>query len=217
MSLFDILFPSQGCYICHREEPLKNGFCSQCLSSMKYIGEEIPDKIDYLEKVFFLMEYTRLTRESIQRMKFKEETFYTKAFGDFMTELILQKSLHEKIEAITFVPMHPKKERVRGYNQSKLLAKRISENLQIPFENLLSKLKNQRDQIGLSSYDRYFNVKNSFQYIGEEIYSGVLLVDDVFTTGSTLEDCSRALKEAGIEEITGIVISKAKYTDPKDR
>ena len=213
MKLLDKLFSSGGCYICHRDLKLKNGICPQCLSSMNLINKEIGERFPYLDAAYFLMEYTNLSRQVIKRMKYKEEVYFAKVFGDFMVDFIKIQELMGKIDCITFVPMTKKKKIFRGYNQSELIAKRISNKLDLACENLLVKTREGKDQIGLNSQERFSNVKNSFQSSSQAFGKRILLVDDVFTTGSTIMDCSRALKQARAEQVIALVITKADYID----
>jgi ComF family protein len=103
----------------------------------------------------------------------------------------------EDVEIITFVPMHPAKLFQRGYNQSYLLAREISKASGIVLDNVIFTTRLSRDQVELRREERGRNVKgvykikkNSFRKIKGKT---VLLVDDVFTTGSTVDECTKAL------------------------
>lgn len=109
------------------------------------------------------------------------------------------------------VPIHIKKLKRRGFNQSEEIAKYISEFLEIPLIlNALIKTKATPAQVELKKLERQENMKGVFQCLNSEAVFGkkVLLVDDVFTTGTTMEECARILRDAGAEEVWGMVIAR---------
>ena len=103
------------------------------------------------------------------------------------------------------VPLHPKKQRERGYNQSEEFAKGLSEILKVPYvSNLVVRVKASSTQTRKSRLDRWLNVSTIFELPEEEKVRGkrILLVDDVVTTGATLEACAMTLLKAGCEELS---------------
>ena len=103
-----------------------------------------------------------------------------------------------KFDVVTCVPMHPKKERIRGYNQSKLLAKDVSKLISVKYEDLLLKKKNNIEQHKcLTAAERRENVKNVYKAIDNDKIKGktILIIDDVLTTGYTLGECCKVLSE----------------------
>lgn len=112
---------------------------------------------------------------------------------------------------LTPIPLYIKKLKRRGFNQSEEIAKYISEFLEIPFvRNGLIKTKATPAQVELKKLERQENMKGVFQCPNREAISGkkVLLVDDVFTTGTTMEECALTLKRAGAKEVWGMVIAR---------
>jgi len=112
---------------------------------------------------------------------------------------------------IVAVPLHPVRERERGYNQSRLLAQGLSESLSLPVEsNWLIRHKNTQTQTRLDAGERQYNVENGFSLKKKTGLPGrrVLLVDDVITTGATLNSCARTLKEAGVKNIMGFSLAR---------
>lgn len=109
------------------------------------------------------------------------------------------------------VPLYKSRLRWRGYNQSEELARELSNTLQIPIEtDLLVKEKSTLPQIELTGEEREKNIKGVFSCQNIEKFKGkkVLLIDDVFTTGATMEECSKVLKEAGARETWGVVVAR---------
>ena len=109
----------------------------------------------------------------------------------------------KRIEAIVPVPMYLKKERYRGYNQAALFGRALSEKMDIPcIPRLMIRVKDTRPQKELNGRERENNVKNAFQSPDNVVkYKRILIVDDIYTTGSTLEACAGELKKAGVSEI----------------
>ena len=96
--------------------------------------------------------------------------------------------------------MWPKRERERGFNQSKLIAEVLSKIVHHPVVHILKKIKDNKSQVGLNLKEREENVKGAFVYIvppGGTTPGKVLLVDDVYTTGATARECLKVLRKAG--------------------
>ena len=109
-----------------------------------------------------------------------------------------------KFDVITCVPQTKKKRRKRGYNQSALLAKQISHELSVPFnELLLFKTRETADQHDLRGKDRLKNLKNAFAAENEDAVKDktILLCDDIKTTGATLNECRKTLLKAGAKAV----------------
>jgi ComF family protein len=116
------------------------------------------------------------------------------------------------VEAVVPVPLHPAKEKSRGFNQARLLAKRLAKHKNIPLlEGCLVKARRTEAQTSLDARARESNLKGAFQVKKSAGIKGkiVLLVDDVYTTGSTIRECSAALKKAGVEEVRAVTVARA--------
>jgi ComF family protein len=110
------------------------------------------------------------------------------------------------------VPLHKKRLRQRGFNQALLLAYGISKKygLTLSFDNL-ARTRHTKPQVELSGKDRIANVAGAFSLRRPEMLAGrsVVLVDDVFTTGATLNECSRVLKDAGATRVMALTLARA--------
>jgi len=109
------------------------------------------------------------------------------------------------------IPLHKKKFKQRGFNQSEEIAKELSKTLGLPiFNNILIKIKQTLDQVELKKEEREKNIKGVFFCQKPDLIfdQKILLVDDVFTTGSTMEECALTLKRAGAKEVWGIVVAR---------
>lgn len=109
------------------------------------------------------------------------------------------------------VPLHKKKLKQRGFNQASEIGKELSKNLKVPlFDNVLIKIKQTLAQVELKKEQREKNIKGVFACQKPELVKNrkILLIDDIFTTGSTVEECARVLKTAGAKEIWGIAVAR---------
>ncbi len=112
-------------------------------------------------------------------------------------------------QAVTFVPMHPRRERERGYNQSRLLAEELARHLGLDCLPLLARPRSSPPQAGLSMEQRRANLRGCLETNpGADVPCSILLVDDVFTTGTTLSECARALKQAGAGCVVACVLAR---------
>jgi ComF family protein len=105
------------------------------------------------------------------------------------------------------VPLHPKRERKRGYNQSRLLCEGVATSISLPIVNGLRRIRNTSPQAQLSREDRLTNLLGSFEVKGE-IPPKIVLIDDVCSTGATLNECAKALKKEGAHEVYGLVLGR---------
>ena len=134
--------------------------------------------------------------------------------GKWYGHILKEQSLFSTIDLIIPVPLHPKRERQRGYNQSTQFAIGLSETLNIPYrENVLKRQLYTPTQTGKNRVERLENVLPAFQLKQKEVIAGkhVLLVDDVLTTGATLEACALQLLEASNVKISMATIAIAMY------
>ena len=109
------------------------------------------------------------------------------------------------------VPLHPQRLRERGFNQSLLLARHVASRIGADLDYLsLRRTRFTRPQTQLTSDERRKNVRRAFGVVGNASLKGrsVLLIDDVATTGSTLNECARALKKAGVKEVYCLVLAR---------
>jgi len=113
---------------------------------------------------------------------------------------------------ITFVPMYKKKEKRRGFNQAELIAKKVSQLLGLAEQPLLEKVRDNQSQVGLGPQERAENVKGVFKMlkVGLSTFESrsVLIVDDVYTTGATMGECTKTLKRAGVKNVWGFTLSR---------
>jgi len=115
----------------------------------------------------------------------------------------------QRLEVLTPVPTRPERERERGYHPARLLAMEVSRRTNLPLEDCLEKGRATRPQVELDRAHRLKNLRGAFHYMGPDpAPSRVLLVDDVYTTGGTLEACAVALKGAGVGWVGALVLGR---------
>ena len=184
----------EHCVLCGKKIYLEKNICSNCR-----------ERRVYYEKLIFFGEYKEVLKDKIISYKFNDRSY----LYNFFAELLFPKLVDEKIELITSVPISRKRMKERGYNQSELIAKKLSKLLEIQHKNLLIKKHETKRQSELSKIERSINVRNSFEIIkNNEIKNkNILLIDDVFTTGATVNECSRIIKAAGVNSIKVAVIA----------
>jgi ComF family protein len=126
-----------------------------------------------------------------------------------LSEILLEIKMPQ-VEIVIPVPLHERRLRQREFNQSALLAKYVAKSLGTTLIlDCLIKIRDTMPQVGLSAKDRKKNIKKAFEVKDEEIIKGkdIMLIDDVFTTGATVQECSKVLKKAGAGDIYVITLA----------
>jgi competence protein ComFC len=151
-------------------------------------------------------------REAIHRLKYQRDIGLGAALAPLMISSILK--LNWSLDLITSVPLGLVRFKERGYNQANLLARPIALFLKIPFtSHALSRIRETRTQVGLSVIERMENMSGAFQ-AKDQLVKGktILVVDDVATSGATLNACAKALLEVGASRVYGFSLARAVYS-----
>jgi len=233
-SALDLLFPEEGvCFYCDKyyEDVKEDHICSDCRDKLVFIKDKCPtcgkpmhsssisdkcsycvDNTFYFTKAFSPLEFTGHLRDAVYRFKFQSKPYMYKSFGELMVRAIENENIGP-IDLIVPVPLHRRRRAERGYNQSELLAKYISSKLNIPldYKNLI-RMKSTKLQTKLSRNERQKNIKNAFSVKDKGVFMNkrILLVDDIFTTGATVNECSKTLLENGAREVIVVTIATGK-------
>lgn len=149
-----------------------------------------------------------MARDAVHHLKYRNLKALARPLAKLMAEYLESNPL--PVDLILAVPMHPKRVRQRGYNQSDLLAQELSYLINLPTASgSLVRLRNTPSQVSLGAEARRSNVQGAFR-CKNQVCQGksVLLVDDVCTTGATLNACALALKEAGAASVWGLTFSR---------
>lgn len=229
--LLTTLFP-QFCLNCQREGSL---ICQDCLSSIDLCQFnycpfcKVPKRVFEkgvcpshqkmkLSGIFSATSYQiPLVKKLISKFKYQP---FLKNLAPPLTSLIIAHFLLSENKLISQdkensvlvpIPLSKFRERWRGFNQASLIAKVLANFYQIPWlDNNLIKIKATQPQVELSRQEREKNIKGAFKLKNPQLVQGkrIFLVDDVFTTGSTMAECARVLRQAGAGEVWGIVIAR---------
>ena len=150
----------------------------------------------------------------IQKFKYGRKVALGKPLGRLMARGCEEFLATCKAEAIIPVPLHPRRLRWRGFNQSVLLARQISRAYNIPLDCFtLFRKMDTPPQTRLAEEDRRKNIRDAFAVAGEIAVAGkrLLLVDDVYTSGATVNECSRILKRGGAREVFVLTLARTVY------
>lgn len=227
--LAEILVPEKNlCYVCNYRdkyignshickscnadlEKLEGILCAKCSKPLDHdalLCDECISRIKYFEKAIAPLEYTGLSKKLIKEYKYGNKSYLYKLFGYLIMERLNEEKIAE-FDAIVPVPLHKSKFRTRGYNQSELIAKYISFNIGVPVLKLVIRTKKTVPQSSLTGEKRWINVKNAFEYSEKQGKSSkILLVDDIYTTGATLNACTSLLLENGTTKVWCATIAR---------
>lgn len=223
----DVLFP-KSCLNCQREGSY---LCQDCQSLLDILESSFclckkPSRLPmagkcrscadkHLDGLYFAVRYgNNLVKKIIHRFKYEP---YAKDLASPLAFLIIthfnlmQKSFDGDNCILLPIPLSKRKLRQRGYNQSEEIARVLSENLKIPLmQNCLFKNKETPSQMTLSREEREKNIKGAFSVNPSARLRArkILLVDDVYTTGATMEEAAKILKKAGAKEVWGISVAR---------
>ena len=206
-----LIYPNV-CGIC--DKPCKENLCKKCEINLNNIAKV---KIDtYQDKNFkkhlSIFKYEGIIKNRLIHFKFHEKIYVYKAFVNFMLKNKKVCNFLKSYDIIIPVPIHYNRKVTRGYNQSALLAKEIAKKItnMMYVDNVLFKKINNKPQSTKNKNERKSNVLGVyFVRNASKIWNKkVLLVDDIYTTGSTVNECAKMLKIAGAKEIDVLTIAK---------
>lgn len=218
------------CNLCGRENFNDKYFCDECLSKLTFNDGYICDhcgtpleypaaycnccidrnlSFSYSRSAFI---YTGEVKRVIRDMKFSGKAYLADVLAEYAYKKLVKCGYSADI--VTYIPMTKRRERKRGYNQSKLLAEEIAFLSGIPLFCGVEKKRDDGNQVGLTREERRRNLSGSFSVTDKTAVKGktVLVVDDVMTTGSTLETIAATLKKAGAKDVIGLTVA---VTAPK--
>jgi len=223
--VLEVLFPS-FCYLCSQPAPSGMPLCEECLNQIEKINnkcricgvafseitpEHICGRCRKEKPKFDLargwVKFTDPASQIIHQFKYQRGFYFLNWIADGLAELYETEFASLDFDLIVPVPLHWKRLIQRGYNQALILAKALARRIKLPLNPSLLKRKiNTQTQVGLSINQRKKNLKNAFEVKQKDKVFGkrILVVDDVITTGTTANEVSKALKNAGAE-IVGII------------
>lgn len=220
--LLSLVYPRR-CPVCHgivvpkgemicipcrkRLRPISEPRCKKCSKPLgkeeqEYCYDCAKGKHCYEEGIA-LYPYDKVMQKSIAYFKFQNRREYARAYAEEIEKCLGERLLRWGADCFVPIPVHRKKQISRGFNQAELLAREVSRLLGVPVDaDLLVRVRKTLPQKELNDEERRKNLINAFQ-IGKKgvKYKRIILVDDIYTTGSTVDACARVLKASGIQEV----------------
>jgi ComF family protein len=210
--LLDLLFPKK-CYGCGRDNIW---LCSKCLAKLKPYQGEIPRALKNNQDLIIAGEYKdKLLNDLIVAFKFGFNKELAIPLFIFLKTVLDKKILIDNLTAKSWVniliipiPLHKQRHKWRGFNQSELLAREISNYYGWPISLSLIKIKKTDIQAELKEEARLNNQKDSFRWTGAGIDQTILLIDDVITSGATINEAELVLQSAGAKRVIKVALAK---------
>jgi len=229
-----LLFPS-SCQICKAllERPGEKVVCGKCLAHLRGTGPpfclccgrffappgeshlcaDCLDERPPFSRHRSAARYEGIVKDIIHLFKYRGFEGLSRVLAEFIIgSLGEDEDIWAGVEGVVPVPLHPAKERARGFNQAQLLAQRLAKIKRVPLlKRRLVKIRPTEAQTSLDGRSRETNLRGAFTVRRPAAVKGktLLLVDDVYTTGSTIRECGAVLREAGAREVRAITIARA--------
>ena len=199
------------CEACQKKfVPLEGPVCDVCGAPWERstICTECQRKLPAFDHVRSFARYENPFRKGIIRLKYHGNAAMGEALSVCLIQLLL--SLQWKFDMVLPVPLSESRWKKRGYNQTAFLAYPLSQYFQLPYQPYaLRRTRDTHSQVGLTGDERRENLKDAFRAEKSLIQQKtILIVDDVFTTGSTLNTCAQALKQGGAQKVYGITLGR---------
>ena len=221
----NLLFPGR-CTICDKVIGTDRGICSMCEPMVQTLsgdvcmrcGKRINDGKVYcydcmrrsheFERNFSVFAYP-VIKDSLYRFKYQGRAEYA-AYYAKQAVLLHGRRLEElNADALVPIPLHRFRQRKRGYNQSEELAKELSKRICVPVENgLIKRIKSTKALKTLDIWERQNNLKRAFLIMQNDVkLKTIILVDDIYTTGATIDAAAQVCKAAGIEKVYSLTVA----------
>ena len=173
------------------------GKCTDCLK----------DSV-YFDKGYCVLEYGNAVRNAILKFKYRNKFRYAKYFGGILSEYAAENIVFD-YDYVTAVPLHKSRLRERGYNQSELMARYLAKSMGTEYRELLVRQRPTAPQNKLNRKQRQENIKNAFIPVENADIEGkgILVGDDIFTTGATMNECCKVLKKNKAHQVDFIALS----------
>jgi competence protein ComFC len=231
--LLEIIYPERPhCLYCNSPLffPEVTGLCSQCLSRIEFIRSYCPccgresstggqlcsicrGRSYYFKQARSVAVYNGVMRDLILRFKYEHNLRLQQPLSDLLYLYFLHYYTNISIDCIIPIPLHPERRRERGFNQAEVLANLLGKRVNIPvITGILQRAKNSLPLFNLGSEERYLAIRNSFKVINTDLKGkSILLLDDIFTTGTTVNEASRVLKKQGdVKTVYVLTLATAK-------
>lgn len=221
------LFPCR-CILCHKTLNHSFGVCANCYQALPHnkvccvrCALPLPEDIDQavlcgrcirllpaFDYAHSLFRYEGDVVNLVHQLKFGEKISYAQSIGEMLFSLF--RNIDEKPDCLLPVPLHKSRLKERGFNQSIEISRVLAKKLAIPIENkAVLRHRSTKAHAGLNAKQRRVNIKGAFSLACDLKYKHVLIVDDVMTTGATVNEMAKVLKKNGVERIGVLSIARA--------
>lgn len=204
-----------------------NGICGECRESLPWVkephckkcGKPIRDaraeycydckvKSHIFEEGRSLWLHQSPVSDAVYAFKYQNRRIYGEVFGEELAEKYGCFLKRRQVELLVPIPLHKKRRRRRGYNQAELLSRLLSERTGLPMDaDTLVRVKATQPQKTLGNKERHENIRGAFVSRKRIQCRNVALIDDIYTTGSTLDEAAKILRKAGAEKVYFLTIS----------
>ena len=205
MEILRYIFPQVECWNCKAQIYNNMPLCPDCYKEFEKLkkkgcitGEFVKGHVIYL--------YEGIVKEMIVEFKYKNKRYYGAFFAELMAKQV--KMMGIEFSAVIPVPAHRKRKWMRGYNQAAILAKEISKICDIYYDDkFLTRIKNTLPMKEINQKERLLQLQDAFVVRNDKNYKNILIIDDIYTTGSTIDACGKVLYQANIDQVIFIVFS----------
>jgi competence protein ComFC len=218
-ALLGFVFPPR-CIFCNEflEPGTKSYICSECFIRIPLVTKQnflymTANRQIYYDDVVCACEYSGIVRQALVKYKFFNKPSFYRAFAKLINDRLKNVTICRKFDIILSIPLHKNRENERGFNQARLISKALSKETGVPDRSwLLSRIRDTGNQSLLGRKQRLVNVRDAFKVnnVGKVKNKSILLIDDILTTGTTVNECSRVLKEAGASNIVVAVVASGR-------
>lgn len=206
------------CWDClARFEFITDRFCSHCgdpvegMVEHKFTCSACRDHKPHFDKARSVARYRGHLRETLQTFKYNHATHLAHDFVPLLAGCVNAHYAGVPFDAVTYVPLYPRKERERTYNQAALLADGLAKTLDLPLlGTCLRRTHSTATQTNLTASQRRRNIQGAFAAEQQRWLTGrsLLLVDDVMTTGATVDECAKVLKKGGAHKVYVVTVAR---------
>lgn len=197
-----------------KKESLSGSTCTKCRINysldgalvVSFYNDKLTQKLVKSLKYYFASDIAKILgkllnlylRDTINKSRYLKIQNKSEHFFDFFNATIIP------------VPLHPKRERWRGFNQSELLAKAVSKYLNIPIStDKLIRTKHKKAQAKIAKHNRINNIKGCFKWTGKNLKGkNIIIIDDIITTGATINEIAKVLKQNGAGDVWGLAVAR---------
>lgn len=219
--LLRLVFPPK-CIFCGKLLDLKASLliCSICYKKIEFFHENKAEQANrnkitdrWCDEMVYACKYNGIIKYSIIKYKFFNKAHHFNTYAAFLENRLRNLPGIRETDMIISVPIHRKRMKIRGYNQSYLISRELSKKMKIPERSeLLVRIKHADNQSHIAGNMRFSNIRGVFKVTDPDAVKGkrILLIDDVLTTGSTVNECARVLKEAGAEHVIAAAVASGR-------